>query len=36
VLALPTTMLFSGGEPKAAVMGARPRSDFERAFADWL
>ena len=36
VLALPTTMLFSGGEPRATVTGARPRSDFERAFADWL
>ena len=36
VLALPTTMLFSGGELRATVTGARPRSDFERAFADWL
>jgi thioredoxin 1 len=36
VLALPTTILFSGGEPRATVTGARPRSDFERAFADWL
>ena len=36
VLALPTTMLFSEGEPRATVTGARPRSDFERAFADWL
>ena len=36
VLALPTTILFTDGEPRATVMGARPRSDFERAFADWL
>jgi thioredoxin 1 len=36
VLALPTTILFSGGEPRATVTGARPRSDFERAFSDWL
>jgi len=36
VLALPTTMLFSEGEPRATVAGARPRSHFERAFADWL
>jgi thioredoxin 1 len=36
VLALPTTILFQGGEPRATVTGARPRSHFERAFADWL
>jgi thioredoxin 1 len=36
VLALPTTILFSGGEPRATVTGARPRSHFERAFSDWL
>lgn len=36
VLALPTTILFSEGEPRATVTGARPRSDFERAFANWL
>jgi thioredoxin 1 len=36
VLALPTTILFSGGEPRATVTGARPRSDFERAFSHWL
>lgn len=36
VLALPTTILFAEGEPRASVMGARPRSDFERAFSDWL
>jgi thioredoxin 1 len=36
VLTLPTTMLFAGGEPKATVTGARPRSHFDNAFADWL
>jgi thioredoxin 1 len=36
VLTLPTTILFAGGEPRATVTGARPRSHFERAFADWI
>ncbi len=36
VLSLPTTILFEGGEPRATVIGARPRSHFESAFADWL
>jgi thioredoxin 1 len=36
VLSLPTVMLFEGGEPRATVVGARPRSQFERAFAEWL
>ena len=36
VLTLPTTILFSGGEPRATVTGARPRSHFENAFSDWL
>jgi thioredoxin 1 len=36
VLSLPTVILFAGGEPRATVVGARPRSHFERAFADWL
>ena len=36
VLSLPTVILFADGEPKATVVGARPRSHFERAFADWL
>ncbi len=36
VLSLPTVILFDGGEAKATVVGARPRSHFERAFADWL
>ena len=36
VLSLPTVILFAGGEPRATVVGARPRSHFERAFGDWL
>jgi thioredoxin 1 len=36
VLTLPTTILFSGGEPRATVTGARPRSHFERMLSDWL
>jgi thioredoxin 1 len=36
VLTLPTTILFEDGEPRAEVLGARPRPHFERAFARWL
>ena len=36
VLSLPTVILFENGEPRTTVVGARPRSHFERAFADWL
>jgi thioredoxin 1 len=36
VLSLPTVILFAGGEPRATVLGARPRAHYERAFADWL
>jgi thioredoxin 1 len=36
VLSLPTVILFDGAEPKATVVGARPRSHYERAFAEWL
>jgi thioredoxin 1 len=36
VLSLPTVILFEGGEARATVVGARPRSHFERAFAEWL
>ena len=36
VLSLPTVILFEDGEPRSTVVGARPRSHFERAFADWL
>ena len=30
VLSLPTVILFAEGEPKATVLGAQPRSRFER------
>lgn len=36
VLSLPTVILFEGGEPRATVIGARPRAHFERALAPWL
>lgn len=36
VLSLPTVILFEGGEPRASVVGARPRSAFEKAFAPYL
>jgi thioredoxin 1 len=36
VLSLPTVILFAGGEAKATVHGAQPRSRFEREFAPFL
>ena len=36
VLAVPTVMLFSGGEPRGVVRGARPLSHFERWLAEML
>jgi thioredoxin 1 len=36
VLSLPTVILFVGGEPKATVYGAQPRSRFERELAPHL
>ncbi|HEU5211445.1 MAG TPA: thioredoxin domain-containing protein [Gaiellaceae bacterium] len=36
VLTLPTATLFDGGEPAAAVPGARRRQEYERAWAEWL
>ena len=36
VLSIPTAILFEGGEPRETVIGARPRSHFERAWARWL
>ena len=36
VLSIPTTILFAGGEPRETVLGARPRSHFERAFGAWF
>ena len=36
VLSIPTVILFEGGEARETVIGARPRSHFERAFEPWL
>jgi thioredoxin 1 len=36
VLAIPTVILFAGGEPKETVFGARPRSHFEKAWVAYL
>ncbi len=36
VLALPTVILFAGGEPRATVHGAHSRDHYERAFAPFL
>jgi thioredoxin 1 len=36
VLSIPTTIVFEGGEVKATLIGARPRSHYERALAEVL
>jgi thioredoxin 1 len=36
VLSIPTAILFEGGEPRETVVGARPRSFYEQAWAEWL
>jgi thioredoxin 1 len=36
VLALPTVILFAGGEVRATVYGAHSREHYERAFASFL
>ena len=36
VLSIPTVMLFENGQPQETVVGVRPRSYFERAFASWI
>jgi len=36
VLSIPTAILFEAGEPRETVIGARPRSHFEQAWAAWL
>jgi thioredoxin 1 len=36
VLSLPTVILFADGEPRATVHGARPKKQFEKAFAGYL
>ena len=36
VLSIPTVILFENGEPQETVIGARPRSYFEKAWERWL
>jgi thioredoxin 1 len=36
VLSLPTAILFAAGRAEAAVVGARSRAHYERAWASWL
>jgi thioredoxin 1 len=36
VLSIPTAILFEQGEPRETVIGARPRSYYEKAWAQWL
>ena len=36
VLSIPTAILFEGGEARATVIGAHPRSHYERALAEVL
>jgi thioredoxin 1 len=36
VLSIPTVMLFEGGEARESVVGARSRSQYEEAWAQWL
>jgi thioredoxin 1 len=36
VLSIPTVMVFSGGEPRTTVVGARPKKHFAKALADHL
>jgi thioredoxin 1 len=36
VLSIPTAILFEGGEARATVIGAHPRSRYERALAEVL
>jgi len=36
VLSIPTVILFEGGQARETLVGARPKSHFERAFGPWL
>jgi thioredoxin 1 len=36
VLAIPTAILFAGGQAQETVVGARARSHYEQAWAPWL
>lgn len=36
ILSIPTVVLFAGGEERARVVGAQPRSRYVETFAEWL
>jgi thioredoxin 1 len=36
VLSIPTVILFADGEPRETLVGARPKAQYERAFAEYL
>jgi thioredoxin 1 len=36
VLSIPTVTLFEGGEARDTLVGARPKSHYERAWSAWL
>ena len=36
VLSIPTAILFEGGEARSEVIGAYPRSHYEKVWAGWL
>jgi thioredoxin 1 len=36
VLSIPMVVLFERGEPRETVIGARPKSQYEAAWAQWL
>jgi thioredoxin 1 len=36
VLSIPTAILFANGEAQETVVGARPRSHYERVWGEWL
>src|SRR6187455_2799317 len=36
VLAIPTAILFAGGDAQETVVGARGRSHYEQAWGSWL
>jgi thioredoxin 1 len=36
VLSIPTAILFQGGQARESVVGARSRSHYEQAWAQWL
>ena len=36
ILSIPTVMLFEDGRPQETVIGARPKSHYERAWERWI